>query len=307
VENSSESVLFLKNLPALKEAIQSFETEFFDRYEKLRKEVYTVGSKLMRSRYRSGGKIEEETDARYPVTGSEWIDRVTQAINSALEVSKVAGKISTDATTLIQGASGYAGSRRPGNRGCDRGYKADRGTDKPAGAKRHDRSRIGGRGRQRIRRRRPRDKRTGQQSAQAAENIAFKIDGVQGNTQDAIKVIAEVSEIIDTINESIGVITNSVEQQSRTAANISSNIDQAAKGATDMASSIAEVAAGANEVSKNTGEAAKGANDVASNILGVSKAASDTNSGAQQVDASSGELAGIAGELEAIVSRFKVE
>ncbi len=510
VENSSESILFLKNLsstpPELKKAIQSLETEFFGRYEKLRKEVYSVGAKLMRSRYRSGGKIEEATDARYPVSESEWIDRATKAINSVLEVSKVAGRISTDATMAIQDNSrnsiiksvglltlaitvfgvilfsvkrsitgplnftvirlrdisegeGDLTQRMPvtsedeigelsywfnqfiekiqtifidishnsktlaasaveltsiSNQLASGSEETTTQANTVAGATEQMSQNINtmasaveemstnistvSSGAEQVSanmesvsaavgemtssieaiNKNARDasavstramemsgtasktmdtlgaaareigavtevikriaeqtnllalnatieaasageagkgfavvaheiKELANQSAQAAENIASKIDGVQGNTQDAIKVIAEVSGIINTINESISVITNSVEQQSRTAANISSNIDQAAKGATDMASSIAEVAAGANEVSKNTGEAAKGANDVASNILGVSKAASDTNSGAQQVDTSSRELASIAGELETIVSRFKVE
>ncbi|VAX19406.1 Methyl-accepting chemotaxis protein [hydrothermal vent metagenome] len=144
------------------------------------------------------------------------------------------------------------------------------------------------------------------QSATAAEDIASRIEGVQGNTNEAINVISDVSAIITSINESVAVITRSVEQQSQAAEEISSNVSEAASGANNIASMIAEVSAGANDVSKNAGEAAQGVNEVSSNIQGVSEAANDSSAGAQQVNVSSGELAKIAGELEELVSKFKV-
>ncbi len=144
------------------------------------------------------------------------------------------------------------------------------------------------------------------QSANAAEDIASRIEGVQGNTNEAVKVISEVATIITSINESVEVITRSVEQQSQAAGDISANVGEAASGANNIASMIAEVSAGANDVSKNAGEAAKGVNEVSSNIQGVSQAANDSSSGAQQVNMSSGELSKIAGKLEAVVSKFKV-
>lgn len=144
------------------------------------------------------------------------------------------------------------------------------------------------------------------QSATAAEDIASKIEGVQGNAKDAVKVIADVSDIISAINESVNVITHSVEQQSLASSNIAANVGEAANGINSIATSIAEVSAGANDVSRNAGEAARGANDVSANIQGVSQAANDSNAGAQQVNTSSGGLARIAGELEAMISKFRV-
>ncbi|MDH4183678.1 MAG: methyl-accepting chemotaxis protein [Nitrospinota bacterium] len=144
------------------------------------------------------------------------------------------------------------------------------------------------------------------QSASAAEDIASRIGGVQDNTSQAVKVIADVAAIIGTINQAVEVISHSVEQQTKAASEIANNVAQAATGANSIASSISEVAKGANDVSRNTGEAARGANDVASNIQGVSKSATDTSASAQQVSASSHDLAKIAGELESMVARFKV-
>ncbi len=145
------------------------------------------------------------------------------------------------------------------------------------------------------------------QSSQAAENIAKRIKDVQKNTIEAVKVIDKVSEIINNINESSTVIMNSVEQQTLTANNISASIRQVNMGAGNIASSIAEVAKGSNDMSRNAAEAAKGGNDVSSNIQDISHAAVKTNAEAKQVDHSAGELAKVAGELQKMVAKFKIE
>lgn len=144
------------------------------------------------------------------------------------------------------------------------------------------------------------------QSARAAEDIAKRISGVQKNTEQAVKIIADVSEIIVTINDSVNLISTAVEQQRMTANEISSNVSQANSNANVLANSVQEVAKGANDMARNAGEAAKGANEVAVNIHGVSQAAADASSSARQVKTSSEELAGIAGELQKMVGKFKL-
>ncbi len=143
------------------------------------------------------------------------------------------------------------------------------------------------------------------QSAKAAEDIALKIEGVQGNTAGAVKVISDVAAIIGTINESVGVIAQSVEDQTEAVNQISVNVSETAKGSDDIAVSIAELAKGSNDISRNAGEVAKGANEVAGNILGVSKSAEQGNAGAKEVTTMAAELARVAGELQNMASRFK--
>jgi len=144
------------------------------------------------------------------------------------------------------------------------------------------------------------------QSAQAADDIAKRIEGVQTNTGSAVEVINEVSGIINEIGESVNSIASAVEQQSRAANEISSNVLQANSGATNIASSISEVAKGTSDVSKNSGEAAKGANDVSQNIGDVQNVASETGSGANQINVSAGELAKLSGELQDMVAEFQL-
>ncbi|MDY6954243.1 MAG: methyl-accepting chemotaxis protein, partial [Thermodesulfobacteriota bacterium] len=144
------------------------------------------------------------------------------------------------------------------------------------------------------------------QSAQAAEDIAKRIGGVQTNTEEAVKVIADISGVINKINESSMVITNSVEQQKLSANEISGNVHQTSTGINNIASSIAEVAKGANDMARGAAEAAKGVTEVSSNIQEVSRAAGDSNRGAQQVSKASKELATVATVLQNLVNRFKV-
>ena len=144
------------------------------------------------------------------------------------------------------------------------------------------------------------------QSAQSADDIARRIEGIQGGTSDAVDVITAVSDIIHRINASVEIITTNVSEQSRAVNEISANVAQASTGAKRVASAIGEVAKGVNDVSCNAGEAAKGANEVSNNIVGMSQAARESAQGASQVNQSAGDLAKVAGEMKNTVNQFKV-
>lgn len=145
------------------------------------------------------------------------------------------------------------------------------------------------------------------QSARAAEEIAMKIGGVQGSASNAMKVITDVSGVIGRINQSVAVITQAVGDQNESAKEISLNVSVVTTGANDIAKAISEVAKGTSDMSRNAGEVAKGANEVASNLSGITRAVSENNSGIQRINSSSGDLAKIAGQLEELVSKFKLE
>lgn len=158
------------------------------------------------------------------------------------------------------------------------------------------------------------------QSAKAAEDIARKIEGVQSDTRQAVKVIQNVSQIIKEINSSSGRISQSVEKQTRAATMISQNVVEANKGVGDIARSISEVAkaagdmsrnvaeaaGGATDVSRNVGEAAKAAGAISSDIHGVSSASRSTNQSSIKVHESAEQLDRIGKELRKLVSRFKI-
>ena len=144
------------------------------------------------------------------------------------------------------------------------------------------------------------------QSAQSADDIARRIEGIQNGTGDAVLVINDVSDIIIKINQSVEAIAGHVEQQTKTTNEIANNVSQANIGSKKVANSIGEVANGAKDLSLNAGEAAKGTINVSQSIAGVSKVAKQSAQGATQINKSATNLSKIAGDLKDTVNKFKV-
>jgi len=144
------------------------------------------------------------------------------------------------------------------------------------------------------------------QSGRAANEIAQRVRGVQGNTGSAVEAIAGITDIIQRMNESSAGISKSVEEQTGTALEISDSVQQATAGITNIAASIAEMARGANDVSKSAAESARVVTEVSANIQGLSRAADESNAGAQQVSETSSELARISAQLRDLAGNFKV-
>ncbi len=172
------------------------------------------------------------------------------------------------------------------------------------------------------------------QTASATEEIRAQVEGMQGNTQQAVKAIDEIVTIINEINNISGTIAAAVEEQTATTNEISKNVGYAARGAAEVARNVQQAAAGTNEVSrnvqeavkgvtdisrninqlatgagdvaKNAGEASKGMNDVARNVALVNTAARDTTRGAGDTNNASKELARLAEKLQQNVARFKL-
>lgn len=145
------------------------------------------------------------------------------------------------------------------------------------------------------------------QSARAAEDIADKIGGIQGNTNNAVRVITDVSAIIGNINDAVNVINLAVKKQTSTAEDVFKNVEEMTAGANNIAMSISEVAKATEYMARTAGDAAKGASDVSTKIGGITGAMTENNSGVSQINESSGELAKIAGALQTMVGRFKIE
>jgi methyl-accepting chemotaxis protein len=172
------------------------------------------------------------------------------------------------------------------------------------------------------------------QTASATEDIRAQVAGMQGNTQQAVKAIDEIVQIINEINSISGNIAAAVEEQTATtneisknvgdaarganevsrnvqqaalgANEVSKNVQEAVKGVNDIAKNINQLAGGANDVARNAGEAAKGMNDVARNVQSVSGQAKDTTRGAGDTNTSAKELARLAEKLQGAVRKFKI-
>jgi methyl-accepting chemotaxis protein len=113
------------------------------------------------------------------------------------------------------------------------------------------------------------------QTARATEEIGQKIGAIQTNTKDAVNAIAEITTIINQVNDISNTIASAVEEQTVTT----------------------------TEIGRNVQEAARGSGEIANNIAGVANAAMSTAEGAQKVQRSSQAVNEMAGQLGQLVTQ----
>ncbi|MFB2968742.1 methyl-accepting chemotaxis protein [Aerosakkonema sp. BLCC-F183] len=115
------------------------------------------------------------------------------------------------------------------------------------------------------------------QTAKATEDISQKIETIQSDTKSAVAAIAQITAIINQINDFQNTIASAVEQQTATT----------------------------NEIARNVAGAAKGTSEIANNINNVAEAAQSTTDVASQTLKFADQLALLAAELQTLVSQFK--
>ena len=130
------------------------------------------------------------------------------------------------------------------------------------------------------------------QTADATEDIGKRIGAIQSSTGDSIKAIAEISDIIQQVNEVSRTIATAVEEQSGATKEISSNLAQTASASETVSRGIVETSNASQEVTQS--------------ITGVDKAARESAQGAGNVKNASQNLNGLADQINGIVGKFKV-
>ena len=116
------------------------------------------------------------------------------------------------------------------------------------------------------------------ETAKATEDIARKIDAIQGDTKAAVDAIGTISHVINQINGISNTIATAVEEQNATT----------------------------NEMSRNVSEAARGSGEITSNIGGVAQAAESTSRGAGDTQKAAQRLVEMSAQLLGLVDRFKI-
>ncbi len=144
------------------------------------------------------------------------------------------------------------------------------------------------------------------QSAQAAEDIATRISGVQVNTKEAVQVIGDVSKVIEKINDSIEHISSSVNVQTSASQDIVSRLDATQESLTEIVANISEVNVGTNELAKSTSESSIGVSEVAQSISVLSDASAENMNGVMQLKDNAKHFKTISEQLIGIVSQFKL-
>jgi len=115
-----------------------------------------------------------------------------------------------------------------------------------------------------------------QETARATEDIARRVEAIQGDTAGAVAAIGRISEVIGQINDFQLTIASAVEEQTATT----------------------------NEMSRSVQEAAGGSTEIATNITGVSAAAGSTTQALGQTQQAVDELSRMASDLRSAVGAF---
>lgn len=116
------------------------------------------------------------------------------------------------------------------------------------------------------------------ETARATEEIGQKIEAIQTDTRAAVTAIAQVSDIINQVNDISSTIASAVEEQTATT----------------------------NEIGRNVTDAARGTTEIAQNISHVAHATEQTLSGARDTQVAARALTEMASQLQLLVNRFKL-
>ncbi len=114
------------------------------------------------------------------------------------------------------------------------------------------------------------------QTSSATEEIQAKIEAIQSDAVGAVEAIAEISDLIDQVNETSTTIAGAVEEQSATTAEVSSSIQAVTDGTTS----------------------------ISANITAVADAAGTTTAGAAKAQEAAGHLESLAEHLSGVLVRF---
>ncbi len=116
-----------------------------------------------------------------------------------------------------------------------------------------------------------------QETARATEDIARRVEAIQGDTAGAVHAIEQISQVISRISDFQTTIASAVEQQTATT----------------------------GEMTRSVSEAASGVGEIAANITGVAEASRITSQGVTESQQATNELARMSSELSALVSSFR--
>jgi methyl-accepting chemotaxis protein len=104
------------------------------------------------------------------------------------------------------------------------------------------------------------------QSANAAQDIGKRINGVQQSSNEAVSSIGNIAAIIRAVEEAVESIRNSVQEQSSAVGEISSHVADVTRGVGRIAGAITESAEGAVAISRDVNVAADGARSVSTRM-----------------------------------------
>jgi methyl-accepting chemotaxis protein len=131
-----------------------------------------------------------------------------------------------------------------------------------------------------------------QQTAEAAGNIAQKIDSIQQSSQGTVVEIQQISSVINEVETLVSSIAGAIEEQSITSKEIAQNIAQAAEGI--------------HKTNENIAESSEASAKIAQDIASVNQTAKKVTDSSREVGESVQKLTDFAAELQQMLTRFKL-
>ena len=116
------------------------------------------------------------------------------------------------------------------------------------------------------------------EAGKASEEIAVRVQGIQAETSAAVRAIAQIAEVVATINDHQTTIASAVEEQTATT----------------------------GELTRSVAAAADGAGTVTTTLTAVTRDADDSASDVDRARTAARELDGLSRELNRLLGAFTV-
>ena len=130
------------------------------------------------------------------------------------------------------------------------------------------------------------------QTAEATDEIAKQLHGVQDTSKNTATEIKSITDIINEIDNIVGAIAAAVEEQNATTS--------------ENARGISEISDAIIEVNENIHQSSTATSQIAEDIADVNSSTNEMSNSASQVQHSSVELSEMVGKLKEIVGQFKI-
>ena len=131
------------------------------------------------------------------------------------------------------------------------------------------------------------------QTSEATDSIKGMVQSIQAVSDVAGRELAAIIAVIDEVNEIIASISETIEEQSGMTGDISASINQAAKGL--------------HEISANVALSSSMTREISHEVAGVLDSSRHMQSESDVVQQRAESLAGLAADLQSLVSRFRFD
>jgi len=130
------------------------------------------------------------------------------------------------------------------------------------------------------------------QTATATADIGKRLKAIQKSTGVAVTGVEEISGIINSIDETVVLIRETMDSQKEATQEITENITQ--------------VSMGIREINQNVTQTSQASGEIASDIVAVNESANEVNNSSAQLNLSAEELNSMAAQLKEKMEHFKL-